>query len=70
MNRTDPVLQRIAQLPTHAPSDATSARICALSAMKLRPHAVHPAFSWVVIGTVVLYLSWALQFVARWTHSG
>jgi hypothetical protein len=70
MNHTDPVLQRLAQLAPRAPSDATSARIFELASMRLRPRAVHLAWSVAVAGSVVIYLSWALHFVSRLSGSG
>ena len=70
MNYTDPVLQRLAQLPPRAPSDATSARIFELAKMKLQPRAMPLAWSLAIIGTVVIYLSWALHFVSRLSNPG
>ena len=70
MNHTDPVLQRLAQLPSRGPSDVTSARILELAARRLRPRAVHLAWTLAVVGSVVVYLSWALHFVSGLSNSG
>jgi hypothetical protein len=70
MNHTDPVLQRLAQLPSRAPSDVTSARILEVAARRLQPRAVHLAWTLAVVGSVVVYLSWALHFVAGLSNSG
>lgn len=62
MKPQDAVLTALRSLPTHAPSDALSARIRAAGHARLRPLPLHPLWGLAVAASVLAYLGWALVF--------
>ena len=64
MNRGDPVLARLARLPAAEPPPELSAGLRAAAHARLRPRRVHPAWTVMVVVSVVAYLSWAVHFAS------
>jgi hypothetical protein len=62
MTNSDPVLACLAHLPGMDPSPELTLRLRAAAHARLRPRPVHPAFTLMVVASVVSYLSWALHF--------
>ena len=64
MTPPDPVLLRLAGLPAPEPPPELSASVRAVAHARLRPRRVHPAWTLVVVVSVVSYLTWAVRFAS------
>jgi len=64
MNERDPLLERLAALPSPEPSAALTASLRAAAHERLRPRPVHRAWTFALVASALTYLGWALRFAA------
>ncbi len=64
MTPLDLVLARLARLPAPEPPPELSPRLRAAAHARLRPRHVHPAWTLVVLVSVISYLTWAVRFAS------
>lgn len=64
-SREDPILTRVAALPSVPVPTELSRSIRVAAQSKLRPRPLHPIWSIAVAGTTLSYLTSALYFVSR-----
>jgi hypothetical protein len=65
MTEPDPLLARLAALPSLAPPAELSQRITRAGHARLVPAGVHPALGLAVAACVLTYLGWALHFTSQ-----
>jgi hypothetical protein len=65
MTERDPLLARLAALPSLSPPAELSQKLTRAGHARLVPAKVHPAFSVAVAACVLTYLGWALHFTSQ-----
>lgn len=65
MTEPDPLLARLAALPSLQPPAPLSQKLTRAGHARLVPAKVHPVFSLAVAASVLCYLGWALHFTSR-----
>jgi hypothetical protein len=65
MTRPDPLLARLAELPAPELPPDLSYRLRAAAHARIRPRHLHPAWTLVVAGSVISYLTWAVRFASQ-----
>lgn len=65
MSEPDVVLDGLSRLTPEIPSAELTQKVRAAGHARLRPAKVHPAVSWTVAASVLVYLGWALLYTGQ-----